>query len=81
MDNYEYCDDCKRIFIENSSCPFCESTQVSELYVKSPVNILGTKVKGRVFKLSSDGIKVLVVDAQNNKSIRDYDASKLKKVL
>lgn len=81
MDNYEYCEVCKRIFIRNSLCPFCKSTQVSELYLKAPVNILGTKIKGKVFKLSSDGIKVLVVDEQRNKYIRDYDSSKLKKVL
>jgi len=81
MGNYVYCEDCKRIFPVKSNCPFCESTKVSELYLKAPVNILGTKVKGRVFKLAPDVIKVLIVDEGQNKSIRDFDASKLKKIL
>jgi hypothetical protein len=81
MGNYVYCEDCKRIFPLKSNCPFCESTKVSELCLKAPVNILGTKVKGRVFKLASDVIKVLIVDEGQNKSIREYEASKLKKIL
>lgn len=81
MDKYNYCTDCKRIFTEKSSCPFCKSTQVSELNLKSPVNILGTKVKGRVANFTPGGIKILVVDEDKSKSIREIDSSKLRKIL
>jgi hypothetical protein len=81
MENYQYCQDCKRIFSASTACPFCQSVNVDELNVKAPVNVLGTKVKGRVFKLSNEGIQVLIVDEQRNKSIKEFAASKLRKVL
>lgn len=81
MESYQYCQDCKRIFSATSTCPFCLSTNVNELNVKAPVNVLGTKVKGRVFKLSKEGIQVLIADEQQNKAIKEFSASKLRKVL
>jgi len=54
---------------------------VNELNIKAPVNVLGTKVKGRVYKLLQEGIEVLIVDEQQNKAIKEFSASKLRKVL
>jgi hypothetical protein len=81
MEKYQYCQDCKRIFSASSTCPFCQSANVNELNVKAPVNVLGTKVKGRVYKLSKEAIQVLIVDEQQNKSVKEFSASKLRKVL
>jgi len=81
MGKYGYCQDCKRIFSTSSTCPFCQSSHVNELNIKAPVNVLGTKVKGRVYKLLQEGIEVLIVDEQQNKAIKEFSASKLRKVL
>lgn len=80
MYNYNYCKDCLRVFAD-STCPFCNSSQVSVLNINAPVNILGTKTKGRVFKQSSDEVKVLITDESHNKSIREFSASKIRKIL
>jgi hypothetical protein len=81
MNKLNYCADCKRIFREGEECAYCKSTNVKELTEKAPVNVIGTKLKGRVFKIDDNMVKILVVDENKNKALRDYNAEKLQKVL
>lgn len=82
MKKYCYCVDCKRIFESQEKCSYCSGENISELAIKSPVNVLGTKLKGNVFSMSGDTIKVLVRgEGKGNKFIKEYKAEQLKKVL
>lgn len=81
MDKLYYCVDCRRVFREDM-CPYCGSTNIKELTVNAPVNILGTKLKGKVMKICKDEVKVIHVNAETKeKYIKGYSIEKLKKVL
>lgn len=81
MDKLNYCVDCKRIFNPAPVCSYCNSENVKDLAQRAPVNVLGTKLKGRLFKVHSDKAQILLVDDKQSKSIKEFEASKLQKVL
>lgn len=81
MDKLSYCLECKRIFNSGTECGYCKSGSVKELGRNSPVNIIGTKLKGRVLK-SKDGVAQLLFEgAKRVKSIKEFEVCKLKKIL
>jgi len=45
------------------------------------VNVIGTKEKGKVFKISDEMVKIIVVDLAKNKVLREYKAEQLKKIV
>jgi len=81
MDKLNYCVDCKRIFNHASVCSYCNSENVKELAQKAPVNVIGTKLKGRLFKVHSEKAQILIIDEKQSKSVKEFEASKLQKVL
>ena len=81
MDKLYYCLNCKRIFSSEDMCTYCQSENIKELTKKSPVNVIGTKQKGRVFKIRQDVVKLLVIDVNKNKLIKTFQVDKIKKLL
>jgi len=45
------------------------------------VNVIGTKEKGKVFKISDEMVKIIVIDLAKNKVLREYKAEQLKKIV
>ncbi|MBU5592714.1 hypothetical protein KQI89_13240 [Clostridium sp. MSJ-4] len=76
-----YCLDCKRIFDKEGQCEYCQSNNLKELTKNSPVNILGSKLKGRVLKIEDDEVRVIFRNESNEKVIKEYKPEQLKKVL
>ncbi|MCM8710887.1 hypothetical protein M2651_07595 [Clostridium sp. SYSU_GA19001] len=81
MNKLYYCNECKRVIGNSDCCSFCNSSYVSELVVGVPVNVIGTKLKGKVLKIKDGTVRLLIRDESNNKFIRDYEGEKLRKVL
>lgn len=76
-----YCLDCKRVFENDKECTYCNSHEVKELVQNSPVNLLGSKLKGKVLKIEEDKVRVLFKDENNERFIKECDVDKLRKVL
>ncbi|AUS96938.1 hypothetical protein CDQ84_02220 [Clostridium thermosuccinogenes] len=81
MDKLNYCLDCKRIFTQKETCEYCSSVNIRELAKNAPVNVIGSKLKGRVLNAKQGMVQVLFTEQGNTKTIREYEPSKIRKVL
>lgn len=80
MSKLYFCTDCKRV-IKEEVCNYCNSSETKELKVGSPVNVIGTKEKGRILKIMDNKARLLIRTESNDKVIREYDYNKLRKIL
>lgn len=76
-----FCMDCRRVGDYEETCTYCQSDDIKKLKVKTPVNVIGTKIKGRVFNVKEDIINILCVGDGKSKQIREYEANRLRKIL
>lgn len=81
MNKLYYCNECKRVITSSEVCEYCSSTYIDELAVGAPVNVIGTKLKGKVLKVNNNTVRLLIRDEGNTKFIREYEGQKLRKVL
>ncbi|MCC5912271.1 MAG: hypothetical protein JJT76_17790 [Clostridiaceae bacterium] len=81
MNNLHYCMDCRRIASFNEGCTYCESENIKGLTKKAPVNVIGTKVKGNVFNSNGETVNLICVGPDKEKTIREYEADQLQKIL
>jgi hypothetical protein len=81
MNKLYYCGECKRVVTSSESCSYCSSSLINELSVGASVNIIGTKIKGKVLKVSGNTARLLIRDEGNNKLIKEYGGDKLRKVI
>lgn len=79
--NLFYCLDCRRIFDFDDKCIYCNSENLKELKKNSPVNVIGSKVKGRILRAEGDIVSLIIITENNEKVIKKYEISKLRKVL
>ena len=76
-----YCGKCLRIISAEDLCKYCNSHEIYDLRVGTPVNVLGTKEKGKIFKMSGNKVKVIIKTESKEKIIREYDAERLRKII
>jgi len=76
-----YCKNCKRVIASETQCVYCGHSEVNKLMQGTSVNIIGTKQKGKVFKISDEIVKVIIFDLAKNKIIKEYEAQQLKKIV
>lgn len=81
MANLFYCKKCKRVIASGTQCEYCGSIEVNGLMHGTSVNIIGTKEKGKVLKISDEIVKVIVIDVAKNKIVKEYKPSQLKKII
>ncbi|NLZ47477.1 MAG: hypothetical protein GX895_01600 [Clostridiales bacterium] len=81
MEKLWYCLKCRRIFKNAGECIYCKSTFTKELNRNSPVNVFGTKIKGKVLKIEDGKAKLLIINENKEKYIKEYDVDKLRKIL
>lgn len=81
MSTLSYCLQCRRVFKGEDGCPYCKSNSVKELSMDSPVNVLGSKLKGKVLKIEDGKARLLIRDENNGRYIKEYEADKLRKIL
>lgn len=76
-----YCEECKRVLDDDKKCSFCNSQSVKELNIGAPVNVVGSKLKGKILKICESNVRLLIRDESNNKFIKEYEHNKLRKVI
>ncbi len=81
MDKLYYCGECRRVVKSSESCSYCGGSFINELSVGAPVNVIGTKLKGKVLKIKENQVRLLMRDEGNSKFIREYEGDKLRKVI
>jgi len=81
MTNLFYCTKCKRVIESETQCDYCGHREINRLLQGTSVNIIGTKEKGKIFKISDETVKVIIIDAAKNKVIKEYKAQQLKKII
>ncbi|WP_411683030.1 hypothetical protein [Clostridium thailandense] len=81
MERLYYCSECKRVITNEDECTYCNSNDVKELMLKTPVNVIGTKTKGKVLKIKDGKVNLIIRDEANSKLVKEYDVTQLKKVL
>lgn len=81
MNKLYYCGECKRVILSSESCNYCNGGLINELSVGASVNIIGTKLKGKVLKIKDNTARLLIRDEGNNKLIKEYEGDKLRKVI
>jgi hypothetical protein len=81
MSKLYYCVDCRRVFKEVEKCEYCNGQNVKELVKNSPVNVIGSKLKGKILKIEENKARLLMRDEKNDKYIKEYEAVQLRKVL
>ncbi|HAZ36286.1 MAG TPA: hypothetical protein DEF85_05920 [Clostridiaceae bacterium] len=81
MGKLYYCKNCRAIVKEEHDSPCCENEKLMELKVGAPVNVKGSKLKGKVLKIKGDELTLVIKDGSNNKFIKEYEYDKLRKVL
>lgn len=70
-----------RVIKEETNCSYCNSQDVKELVVGAPVNVLGSKLKGKVLRINDGGARLLIRDETNNRFVKEYEAEHMKKIL
>lgn len=75
-----FCKQCRGIFMEGHTCKCALEGSMKELMRGSPVNVIGTKLKGKVYRIKNDGIEVLLI-GNKNRNIKTYSTNQLKKIL
>lgn len=80
MSTIKYCVNCQRVFLNMDSCKFCGCENLKELKKNAPVNVLGTKLKGRVFRYTNETITLIINTESNEKILRDYKINELRKI-
>lgn len=78
--NLYYCSECSRVFKGDYNCPHCNGEGVT-LKKNSPVNVIGTKVKGRIFNCDDEKVSLIVRTEDNSRVIKEYLVNNLRKIL
>lgn len=81
MKNLSYCVECKRISYFNETCSYCKSNNIKDINRKTPVNVIGTKTKGRVLNVKDGIVDILCIGQGKVKSIKQFEVEKLRKIL
>jgi predicted PhzF superfamily epimerase YddE/YHI9 len=81
MERLFYCTECRRIFTPAEECEYCGAASIKELVKDSPVNVIGSKLKGKVIRVQQNSARVLCVDEKQTRTIREYEAAKIRKIL
>ncbi|NMM64188.1 hypothetical protein HBE96_16300 [Clostridium sp. P21] len=81
MDRVYYCIDCKRVIANDKVCDYCKGEDLKQLTIKAPVNVIGTKIKGKVLKIKAGKVNILTRNEANEKVIKEYELEQLKKLL
>ncbi|MBU5437311.1 hypothetical protein KQI42_04780 [Tissierella sp. MSJ-40] len=81
MSKMNYCVNCRRIDYYDGVCSYCQSDNIKTLETKAPVNVIGTKTKGRVLNVKGQMVNIICVSEDKSKYLRECEAQELQKIL
>ena len=76
-----YCLQCKRVFFEDDKCKYCNCAAIKPLKINSPVNIIGTKVKGKVAKINKENLTLIIYNEANEKYFKNCTIDEIRKII
>lgn len=80
MSKAYFCTACKKLFGHEDGCT-CEGQGcIKEVKLGTPVNVVGTKLKGKVYRINDDKLQV-VITSNKNRDIREYSLEEVRKIL
>lgn len=80
MNKLYFCNQCRKVFSKENSCVCQQEGCIKEMKIGTPVNIIGTKLKGKVYKIKNDLLEVLII-SNKNKYIKEYKVEEVRKIL
>lgn len=81
MEKLMYCVDCHRIFSNAQSCEYCHSYNIKELKRGTSINVIGTKIKGKVYNYKKELVSVIILTENHQRIIKVYEAKQIRKIL
>lgn len=81
MQTLNYCLKCQRLFSSEDKCDFCGSDSLKSVQKSTSVNVIGTKIKGKVLYCKDDIVSIIISNESNEKMVRKYKVCELKKIL
>lgn len=82
MNEVKYCSKCQRVFYGENSCKFCGCEKTKQLKKNAPVNILGTKLKGKVYNIKKDEATLIITNSDTKERyMKEYNVEDLKKII
>lgn len=75
-----FCSTCKRIFSKENSCECQQGSCIKELKIGTPINVIGTKLKGKVYKIKNDMLEVVIISSKN-RYLKEYRLEEVRKIL
>lgn len=76
-----YCENCNRVFGTEEVCPYCNGAGHA-LKKDAPVNVIGTKIKGRVLRsTNNDSVAIIIRTEDNSKVLKEYSPQNLRKII
>ena len=81
MQNLNYCLECKRLFLESNKCEFCDSKNIKPIKKSTSVNVIGSKVKGKILNFKEGIVNIIVITESKEKVVKGYKVKELRKVL
>lgn len=80
MNKIYFCNHCRKIFIGDKDCA-CEGENcIHEVKKGTPVNIIGTKTKGKVIRIKEGAVELLIKN-RGNKILRVCKVDEIRKIV
>ena len=79
MKKVYFCNVCRKVFYEDSFCT-CGVKDMKELKLGTPVNVMGTKLKGKVYRIKNDHLE-LVITSSKERYIKPYKLEEVRKII
>lgn len=80
MEKIYFCEACRKIFDEYNQCQCNGEKSIKPMKVGTPVNIIGTKLKGKVYRMRDRELDILITSSKN-KGIQTYGIDQVRKIL
>lgn len=77
-----YCTNCRKIQDNETSCAACESDKIKELKKGTSVNVIGTKTKGKIYRIKQEQVDLIIVHPESKETtIKGFKPEEIRKVL
>ncbi|PHV70827.1 hypothetical protein CS063_08660 [Sporanaerobium hydrogeniformans] len=80
MQRVYFCKECKRVFMKEDKCGCEIENGVKEIKLGTPVNIIGTKLKGKVRRIKGDKLELLITSSPN-RYLKEFRMDEVRKIL
>ncbi len=75
-----FCKECKKVFTGARSCDCQTGENMKEIKLGTPVNVIGTKLKGKVYRIKEDRLELLITSSKN-KYLKEFTTEEVRKIL